>query len=229
MISTAAILEGIHLGRRHPDQPRWLLEDVSLGVRPGEALAVTGASGSGKTLLLRALAMLDPLDAGEVRFHDKTLHHHVVPDFRRQAIYLHQRPVMLGDTVEETLRQPFSLAVHRERRFERERIVELLGRVGRDESFLDKSTANLSGGESQIVALLRALQLDPAILLLDEPTAALDRPAAAAVEHLLRDWLLEAPPDRALVWVGHDTAQIERVADRILHIEAGRMIREDVA
>ena len=86
MISTAAILEGVHLGRRHPDRRRWLLEDVSLAVRPGEATAVTGASGSGKTLLLRALALLDPLDAGEVRFRDQTLHHHAVPEFRRQVI-----------------------------------------------------------------------------------------------------------------------------------------------
>ena len=50
-----------------------------------------------------------------------------------------------------------------------------------------------------------------------------------AIEHLLRDWLVESPAERALVWVGHDTAQIERVADRILHIEAGQITREDVA
>lgn len=188
---------------------------------------MTGPSGAGKTLLLRALAMLDPLDCGEVRFHGQTLRRDAVPAFRRQVMYLHQRPVLLGETVADALRHPLSLAAHRARPFDRDRIVSWLESWGRDSRFVDKKTADLSGGESQLVALARALQLDPVVLLLDEPTAALDSPTATAVETHLRLWLDDAPNDRAIVWVGHDRNQIARVAHRTLAIEAGRLVLEN--
>ena len=86
----------------------------------------------------------------------------------------------------------------------------MLTHLGRDESFLDKPVGELSGGESQLVALLRAVQLDPKVLLLDEPTASLDAEATAAVETLVADWQAESAGARAVVWVSHDTGQAER-------------------
>ncbi|NIP85196.1 MAG: ATP-binding cassette domain-containing protein, partial [Planctomycetales bacterium] len=77
-----------------------------------------------------------------------------VPDFRRHVIYVPQRPVLADGTAEESLRAPYRLAVHRERRFQRERIVEWLGLLGRDDSLLDRQQRDLSGGEAQIIALL---------------------------------------------------------------------------
>lgn len=221
MPSQTALLEARNLARRHPDGRRWLLQDVSLEVQAAARLSVAGPSGSGKTLLLRALAMLDPLDDGEVRWKGRPVRRDGIPAFRKVVVYLHQRPALWEETVEAALRGPYWLAVHRRQTFDGARIVKLLGQLGRNESFLGKRAADLSGGEMQIVSLLRALQLDPTVLLLDEPTAALDRQTAAAVEGLLRDWVGDASGGRALVWVTHDTDQARRVAERTLPIKNG--------
>jgi putative ABC transport system ATP-binding protein len=126
--------------------------------------------------------------------------------------------------VEGALRWPLALAVHRRQPFDRERILDLLDQLGRGPAFLDQPLAGLSGGEMQIVALLRAVQLDPLVLLLDEPTAAIDPAAAAAVEQLVGRWWSELPQARAMIWVTHDAAQAERIAKRTLHMEGGRLV-----
>jgi putative ABC transport system ATP-binding protein len=92
--------------------------------------------------------------------------------------------------------------------------VHWLERLGRPPSFLDLEASHLSGGEAQLMALLRALQLDPDVLLLDEPTASLDAATTERVEQLLRRWLAEAP--RACLLVSHDGAQLRRLAGRQL-------------
>ena len=214
------------LGRRHPSSSDWLLNNASLHVRSGDRLAVVGPSGSGKTLLLRALALLDPLDAGSVLWRDKPVSGNRVPQYRSHVMYVHQRPAPMEGIVEQNLRQPFELAVHRNRQFDRDRVVRALKHLGRDPSFLSKSSRDLSGGESQIVALLRAIQLDPVVLLVDEPTAALDGDAAAAVETLVLSWLEEQPERRATVWVSHSPAQSARVARTILRMDKGRLIND---
>ena len=223
MPCNTALLEARNITRRHADGHGRLLDDVSLEVHAAQRLAVTGASGSGKTLLLRALTMLDPLDGGQVRFKGDLVHRDGIPEFRRQAIYLHQRAALMEEQVEAALRRPLKLFAHRRRRFDKDRITEWLGQLGRDESFLAKQVGDLSGGEIQIAALLRAVQLDPAVLLLDEPTAALDRQTTAAVEKLLSDWVAESPHSRAMVWVTHDARQARRVADKTLCMEEGRI------
>ena len=202
---------------------RWLLRDVSLSVQAGDQLALVGPSGSGKTLLLRSLAMLDPLDTGRICWRGKEVHGGEIPKFRSRVIYLHQRPALSEGTVEENLRQPFSLTVHRGQQFDRQRHVKLLASLGRTEAFLAQQQRDLSGGEAQLVSLLRAMQFDPDVLLLDEPTAALDAEATAAVEKLLADWLAELTAERTTIWVTHDQQQAQRVARRLLHLRDGRL------
>jgi len=216
-------IEARGLARRNPDGGGWLLDHVSLRVAPGARIAVSGPSGSGKTLLLRALAMLDPVDEGELLFEGRPVRRERIPDYRRRVIYLHQRPALIEARVEAALRLPFALRVHRGRSFDRRRIVRMLEDLGREEGFLGKPVDALSGGESQLVALLRAVQLDPSVLLLDEPTAALDPEASRAVERLADDWLAEQPETRAVVWVTHDARQAERMGGRVLRIDKGKI------
>lgn len=217
------LVEARDVGRRHPDGQGWLLEQVSLRLSPGDRLALSGPSGSGKTLLLRALTLLDPVDRGEVLWLDQPVHGLRVTEFRSQVIYLHQRPAFLEDEVEASIRAPFALRVNRARRYDRQQVVAWLGQLGRDPSFLAKPMRNLSGGEMQITALVRALALQPHVLLLDEPTAALDESTALAVEALIAGWATE-DPRRSLIWVSHDQGVQQRATNRTVRIEAGRVV-----
>jgi putative ABC transport system ATP-binding protein len=131
----------------------------------------------------------------------------------------------MGDgTVEEYLQFPYELAAHRERAFDRQRVVELLETLGRDASFLEKQQGDLSGGETQLAALLRVVQLGPEVLLLDEPTAALDAAATRQVEALVSAWYDGDPDEHALIWVSHDAEQARRVATRTLRLDQGRLV-----
>jgi len=227
MIAEPSMLESRDLGRRHPDGRQWLLDGVSIRVGGGDRVAVVGASGSGKTLLLRALTLLDPIDRGEVRWHGRPVRRDSIPAFRGQAIYMHQRPALGGSTVEASLRQPFTLNAHRRRQFDQARVVGHLRELGRDASFLEKQIRDLSGGESQVAALVRAIQLDPDLLLLDEPTAALDVPTAQAAEQLILRWVSRSAGARAVVWVTHDATQARRVGEQIVEITSGRLVRSE--
>jgi putative ABC transport system ATP-binding protein len=216
-------IEAAGIGRRDRKSGGWLIREVSAWVGFGERLGVLGPSGAGKTVLLRAIALLDPLDEGSVRWDGRVVRGADVPDYRKRVVYLHQRPALLEGTVEDNLRYPFALRAHRDRSFDPTRAEDLLERLGRERGFLAKNSRDLSGGESQLVGLIRAVQLDPAVLLLDEPTASLDPAATRAVEGWLDDWLAARPAERALVWVSHDADQARRMTGRRIHLRAGRL------
>jgi putative ABC transport system ATP-binding protein len=211
------------LGRRKPGSGDWLMSGVCLEVGPGDRLAIIGPSGAGKTVLLRAIAMLDPIEEGTINLRGRAISREAIPQYRSEVVYLHQRPALLDGSVATNLEHPYSLKFHRTKRFDRDRIVDLLGGLGRDEGFLDKSSRDLSGGEAQIVALLRAIQLHPTVLLLDEPTASLDHGAAWAIEGLIGRWLEEDSEDRAVVWISHDRTQAQRVSTRSLTMQSGQL------
>lgn len=197
---------------------RTLWHDLNLTLRAGERLAVAGASGSGKTLLLRTLAGLEPVQTGELIFQDRPLSDWSMPAYRARVVYVPQRPALPEGAVEAALRVPFQFRVHRHQPFPLDRALELLAMLGRDKKFLQQHTERLSGGEGQIVAMLRALLIGPDVLLLDEPTASLDARAVSAIETLVESWL-QAHPQRACVWTSHDRDQLQRVSDRVLSLE----------
>jgi putative ABC transport system ATP-binding protein len=199
------------LGRKV--QGRWIWQNVSFEVFQGDRVAVVGASGAGKSLLLRALAGLDPAQAGRITFEGQPIERRFMPRYRAQVIYVHQRPALIEGTVEENIQQVYRWSVHHERAYDRERVLHYLTLLGRTEDFLQRPSGVLSGGEAQIVAFLRALQLSPYILLLDEPTASLDAETAQRLEALVQVWLAESS-QRAYLWTSHDPTQIHRITDR---------------
>ena len=187
---------------------------LKLGLR--QQLALQGPSGAGKTLLLRTLAGLDAVQEGRVSLQGKALAAWSMPLYRTKVSYLHQRPALFEGTVEDNLRRPFALQAHRARHFDRKKVTRWLEHLGRGEKFLELSAATLSGGEAQLSALLRSLQLDPLVLLLDEATASLDPETVVRVEALVTDWLRGG--ERACIWTSHDPAQLARVADSSLDL-----------
>jgi putative ABC transport system ATP-binding protein len=223
MSLTDPLLATRNLGRRRPGAEGWLLQDVSLELRAGQRLVLVGPTGAGKSVLLKAIALLDPVDDGQILWRGRPILADEVPAYRSQVVYLHQQPALFEGTVEANLRLPFHFKIHRRRRFDRPRAEELMARFERRPDFLTKATRDLSGGEGQITAVVRALLIDPEILLLDEPTAALDPETTERVEAVVGQWVAEGSERRAVIWVSHDRPQAERVADRRLELRAGRL------
>lgn len=199
-------------------QNRWIWKNLQFNLYPGENLAITGASGSGKSLLLRSLANLDPVQEGQIWFQGNALSAYAAPYYRSQVIYLHQRPALIEGSVEDNLHQVYRFKSHHHQSFDQNQILAYLAALGRDASFLLRSSSALSGGEAQIVAFIRALQLSPQVLLLDEPTASLDLETVYALETLVQYWQ-KADPSRATIWTSHTSEQINRVAQRQIHLQ----------
>ncbi len=212
-------LEAIGLARRDDATGAQLLHPVHLKLAPRDQLVLSGPSGAGKSVLLRALALLDQAD-GQLLWRGAPVARAQVPAFRRAVAYVRQRPALFGGTVEDNLRVPFELRIYGDPRFDPARALAYLELAGRSAAFLAQAADELSGGEQQLVALARTLQLAPTVLLLDEPTASLDPETAAKVETLVDMWY-QHTPDAAWIWVTHDPAQARRIGARFATLAAG--------
>ncbi len=189
---------------------RVVLRGIDLEARAGEVTAVVGPSGSGKSSLLRTLVRLDEPAGGRVLIDGRDAAEVDPCTLRRRVGLVTQAPVMLEGDVRANLAYGLDAP-------EPAALDEALAAAGLDRSFMDRTARELSGGEAARVALARALTRDPAALLLDEPTAALDGEAAAAVEALVRAL---AGRGLAILLVTHDEAQAGRVADARLEVGA---------
>ncbi len=182
------------------------LEPTSFELAAGECIALRGPSGAGKTLLLRALADLDP-NTGEVLLDGTPRDTIPAPRWRRRVGYVPAEPGWWSERLAEHFQDWESQAGPARR-------------LKISPSAAARPVSQLSTGERQRLALLRALEHRPEVLLLDEPTGPLDEEATAAVEALLRE---KQSNGLALFWVTHDKRQAERVADRRFWIDAGRL------
>jgi len=208
--------------RHDPARGLTLLAPTDFTLHEGDRAVITGPSGSGKSVFLRALALLDPIDGGRILWRGEPVRRARIPDYRRRVAYIAQRPAMLDGSVEDNLRYPFELKVYRDARFDRDAAARLAAAAGRGGDFLSKRAGDLSGGEAQIAALIRVLQLAPDVLLLDEPTASLDPASAREIEALVAVWFAQ-DASRASIWVSHDPQQAGRVGARQLTMTAGTL------
>jgi putative ABC transport system ATP-binding protein len=196
-----------------------LLADVDAQVEAGSITVLVGPSGSGKSTLLRLGNRLDIPTDGRVLLDGVDIAAIDARELRRQVAMVFQRPVMFPGTVADNFRvadQEVSIGT----------MVGVLGSVGLDETFLDRTGDDLSGGEAQRVCIARALLTHPKILLMDEPTSSLDPSSRLAIEELARGL---AGGGLAIMWVTHDHAQMARLADRVVVLREGRRLEESEA
>jgi putative ABC transport system ATP-binding protein len=216
--SAAAVLRTELLGRCIGE--KWIVRDVSLSVHRGELLGLVGASGSGKSSLLRLLNRLDEPTSGTVFLEDQDYRQIPPRELRRRVGMVTQRPFLFPGEVASNLRfGPWQ----RGQTLPDDQIASLLERVGLP-GFAARNVANLSGGEQQRVSLARALANQPEILLLDEPTSALDEQAKTGVENLIRN--LVSANGYTFVLVTHDRDQARRLCDRVALIDAGQLVQQ---
>ena len=199
-----------------------LLQDVSLEIAPGEAVALMGGSGSGKSTLARLLLRLLPCDTGKIYFRgtDITeLSGKELAGFRRSVQFISQRPESFLDprkTLSYSLREAlevFSLP------YAEEQALEMLDLVKLNAKLLERYPHQVSGGEIQRICLVRALLLEPELLILDEPTSMLDISVQAQILHLLKD--IRAQKQIAYLFISHDRLISEWLCDRVVRIEQG--------
>lgn len=199
---------------------RDVLRNVSLLVKKGEILSIIGPSGTGKSTLLRILDLIEEPTAGSLRIFGKTVSDTSARfSVRRKMGILFQKPVIFNTLVKENV----ALGL-RYRQIEeaviKERVEEALEQVGLS-GYGERKARTLSGGESQRLALARALVTEPEILFLDEPTAYLDPRTADSIEALIN--ALNGDYGITLVIATHDLFQGQRISDRIAVMMEGEL------
>jgi ABC-type iron transport system FetAB ATPase subunit len=180
--------------------------ELNLGT--GACAAITGPSGSGKSLFLRMIADLDP-NEGKVWLNGKERASMAAPQWRKQATYVSAESGWWADRVIEH----FDVS-------RRSEVAALAARLGLRPDLLDAPVAQLSTGEKQRFSLVRALLPSPPVLLLDEPTGPLDEESVVAVEALLLERMATGT---SILLVTHDPNQAERLGDQRYRMVAGHL------
>ncbi|SEJ90267.1 ATP-binding cassette, subfamily C, LapB [Pseudomonas linyingensis] len=217
-------IEFRHVDFHYPEQQQAALSDITLSIRPGEKIGIVGRSGSGKSSLARLIVGLHQPDSGSLLLDGIDVRQLDVSDLRHNIGYVPQDIQLLSGTLRDNLMsgaryvedkqvlQAAELAgVHEFARLHPKGYELQVGERGQ----------NLSGGQRQHVALARALLLDPPILLLDEPTSAMDNTS----EEQLKRRLQAVIANKTLLLVTHRASMLSLV-DRLIIVERGRIIAD---
>lgn len=204
------------------------VNDVSLDVRPGETLALVGESGCGKSTLGRIMVGLDKPDRGQILLEGEDLTTLSAKELRARRARMQmifQDPVTSLDprwTIEAILREPldnFRIGTREERR---DKVADLLTRVGLRPDHAKRYPHELSGGQRQRIGIARALALSPKIIVADEPVSALDVSVRAQVVNLMCD--LREEMGLGLLFISHDIGIVAHISDRIAVMYLGNIV-----
>ena len=205
-----------------------VLNGITLRVPAGETVAVLGRSGTGKSVLLKVMIRLLPIDSGLVCIAGEeisALNEHELYEVRKKVGFLFQQAALYDSlTVRDNVAFPLARHVKKMTAAERNRqVCELLASVEMDRD-LDKLPSQISGGMQKRVGLARALVLDPEVLLFDEPTAGLDPITANEISNLIL--ALKKKRKMTAVVVTHDVRAAKLFADRLVFLHEGNVIAE---
>jgi tungstate transport system ATP-binding protein len=216
-----ALIETVNLGQKYGGQE--IIKNINLKVEPGEGLALIGPTGAGKTTLLRLLDLLETPYSGQIYF-DGTEVTDNKPrrlQARRRMSFVLQKPVVFNMSVRDNIACGLRWRREKEPAIRR-RVNSALELVGMTD-YSSRNARTLSGGETQLVAIARALAVTPEVLFLDEPTANLDPVSEAKIEEVLAHIIGEQKT--TMVMATHDMSQGQRLAGRIGVIINGELLQ----
>lgn len=196
-----------------------ILKDINLEIQRGKYITIVGPSGSGKSTLMRILASMISSTSGEVIFNGKSIETYDPILYRQKVSYAFQQPTLFGKTVRENLEFPFEV---RKKEVDEAKIIDYLKMVNLDESYIDKSVNDVSGGEKQRIALLRNLLFPPEVLITDEVTAGLDAENKEIVHKMLNQFNQRG---LTILRVTHDETEIDAATDKIT-IRKGELVND---
>jgi oligopeptide/dipeptide ABC transporter ATP-binding protein len=232
-----------HLIKKYPIRRRGILggrtvghitavDDVSFAVAAGEALALVGESGCGKTTTARSMLHLIPATSGQIWFDGADIlsvlsgnDRPAVLRVRRGLQYMFQDPYLSLNprwTIGQTLREPFRVHRHAPEKEWNDRIATLLERVGLEPAHAWRYPHEFSGGQRQRVGVARALAVEPRFLVLDEPVSSLDVSVRGQILNLLVE--LRATLGLTYLYISHDLASVRFIANRVAVMYLGSIV-----
>lgn len=203
----------------------FLLQNISFAVNRGEKIAIVGASGAGKTSLLRLLNRLNSPTQGKIYLETIPVTQIPAIKLRQQVVLVPQEPKLLGMTVRDALVYPLQLQALTTTEINR-RLDIWLNRLRIPSAWLERNELQLSLGQRQLIAIARGAVVQPKILLLDEPTSALDVGTASLLLSVLDR--LVAENNLTILMVNHQLELIKNFADRLLYLAAGQLTVDTV-
>lgn len=216
-----------HLRKRHWKKEgveaadRYIVSDLSTVITHPDRIALVGASGQGKSTLLRMLALLEPADGGDMLLKGHSCSSMHARQWRQEVCYVAQQAIMLPGSIEDNLRTVSRL---HGTAYDDKLVRQLLDRSGLEGMDLDKRAEDCSGGEKQRISLIRSLLLRPAVLLLDEITASLDVGSTQKIEELLQYW--HTTEGTTYIWITHDLEQAGRISNTAWFLDQGMLIEQ---
>jgi len=203
---------------------QYLLKDISFEVFKGDRIAIVGPSGAGKTSLLRLLNRLIESTAGSIYLENQEYQQIPVIQLRQQVTLVPQESKLLGMTVQEALAYPLVLRDLPRSQIQ-QRLSHWIEQLHIPEDWLGRTEVQLSVGQRQLVAIARALVIQPKILLLDEPTSALDAGRASHLVQVLTQ--LATRSQTTILMVNHQLELAQMFCTRILYLQNGQLLWDE--
>lgn len=203
------------------------VDGISFEVKRGETLGVVGESGCGKSTMGRSILRLIEPTAGKVEFEGKdviSMSKQTMREMRREMQIVFQDPYASLNprySIAQTLMEPMTIHNLHTPDTRMERVRTLLNRVGLDPDYAKRYPHEFSGGQRQRIGIARALTLNPKLVVLDEPVAALDVSVQSQVLNLLED--LQEEFNLTYVFIAHDLSVVRHISDRVMVLYLGRM------